>query len=122
MVHGMKRMSKPLFFPTKLKILSQEWEIIYVSDIENKLLDRRLLYGKIDTKTNKIWILDSLSDIEKMKTLFHELLHLLCEAGQIYEILKMSDKDIEIHHNILSSLLVHLFADNHFFKNVKMYK
>ena len=86
-----------------------------VAVVETTAMDDEYQYGEYDSKTNTIKISPELSDLDKINTLLHEIIHaILFERGVTAEggMFDDKEKDEEFLVNTLSNGLIQVLRDN----------
>lgn len=108
--------------PSKIKILDQIFDIIYVekiSEVDGEGI--KSVLGQADLIDHKIRIYKpkGYSGSEVWNTIFHEMIHVICEVLKIEEIIEKDDKSQERIVNLLATGLNTTMIDNKFcFKDI----
>ena len=86
-----------------------------IAVVETTAMDDEYQYGEFDSKTNTIKINPHISDLDKINTVLHEIIHaILYERGISADggMLSEKEKDEEFLVNTLSNGLIQVLKDN----------
>lgn len=96
-------------FPKKLNIGSTIFKIKYIQD-RNKIPHELPADGLLDYSNKTIYVYDKMQDVEKIKTLLHEILHAIIYQNDLFWVYE--NKNHETTVEIISNQLVDIFLRN----------